>query len=383
MQVMCFYSEAQTPAPKPTGSLAVGRRTFLWIDSSRAEPWKPDANQRRRVLVYLWYPAEAYGGKQAEYFPNARKIKGHYSDRQKKAVEAMTTVAVENAACLNTPAGWPVLLFSAGGGMPVFFYTALLDELASHGYIIAAIDHVHEGVGQVFPDGRVERPEVEKFSVKPGPGFIERAGEFYRRRVSVRTDDMEFVMKQLQRLNEEDPHYRKKMDLERVGTFGHSIGGVAALQAASLNERIKAAINYDGLSNNMPYFPMEEKRLNHPVLFITKELKPFDEEQLKRTNMTKEQDSVRMKYTMQKIDSVLALSKAPAYKITLKNASHESFSDVVFFETSTAIEGLATISLLRKFTLLFFDYFLKGRQGEEVDAFAPGAHSWGSIEKIR
>ena len=378
----CVCSNSQTTAIAPTGRFGVGRKTILWIDSSRTEIWKENGNAMRRVLVHVWYPANGLEGKQAEYFPNAKKIKSPYTSQQKQAVSSQTTIARENAPLAKKETGFPLILFSAGSGMPVFYYTTLFEELCSHGYIIAAIDHIHEGVGQVFPDGSVERAEVEKFSVKPGPGFIERAEEFYRRRVGVRTGDMQFVITQFGRMNSEDVDFRGKIDVDQIGALGHSIGGVAAVQATLIDERIKAAINYDGLSNNKPYFPIEGKQLNHPFLFFTKELKPFDEEQLKRANMNKRQDSIRMKYTRAMIDSVMALSKVPAYKITLKNVDHENFSDVVLFDRSGGNEGAARLELIRKYTLLFFDRFLKGKQDAGTDYFAPGVQSWGTVEKI-
>lgn len=49
--------------PKPTGTFAVGRTTLHWVDRS--------PQNERELLAWIWYPARACQGKQAEYLPPA------------------------------------------------------------------------------------------------------------------------------------------------------------------------------------------------------------------------------------------------------------------------------------------------------------------------
>ena len=49
--------------PAPTRVVPIGRITYHWIDSSRAESFAPDSSKRREVLVDVWYPATAAGGR--------------------------------------------------------------------------------------------------------------------------------------------------------------------------------------------------------------------------------------------------------------------------------------------------------------------------------
>jgi len=53
--------------PKPSGSFSIGRTTYHWIDSSRAETLIAGAPQRREVLVDVWYPAVAGTAAPATY----------------------------------------------------------------------------------------------------------------------------------------------------------------------------------------------------------------------------------------------------------------------------------------------------------------------------
>lgn len=42
--------------PKPTGTYAVGRSTFDWIDSSRTDSLAPSPGIKRELIVWIWYP---------------------------------------------------------------------------------------------------------------------------------------------------------------------------------------------------------------------------------------------------------------------------------------------------------------------------------------
>ncbi len=56
--------------PEPTGSGPVGT-TSLWLaDTSRPDPWAAGATVRE-LMVSLWYPAAAPGGRPAPYMMSA------------------------------------------------------------------------------------------------------------------------------------------------------------------------------------------------------------------------------------------------------------------------------------------------------------------------
>jgi hypothetical protein len=50
-------------------------------------------------------------------------------------------VVIENAPIGRGKKKFPLLLFGHGWGNPSFLYTAELQDIVSHGYVIAAIDH--------------------------------------------------------------------------------------------------------------------------------------------------------------------------------------------------------------------------------------------------
>ena len=59
---------------------------------------------------------------------------------------------------------------------------------------------------------------------------------------------MGFALDQLERLNTSDPSGRflGRLDMQRVGVFGHSLGGATALQFCHDDSRCKAGIDVDG-----------------------------------------------------------------------------------------------------------------------------------------
>jgi len=49
---------AQEPLPAPTGPLRTGRMTFHWVDSARQELETSASDDKRELMVHLFYPAE-------------------------------------------------------------------------------------------------------------------------------------------------------------------------------------------------------------------------------------------------------------------------------------------------------------------------------------
>ena len=144
--------------PEPTGPCPVGT-TSLWLtDTSRPDPWAAGVTARE-LMVSLWYPAASSGGRRAPYMTPAesrlqltsRGITGVPPD----TLSTTRTSAVSDATPAGQPRAHPLVVLSPGFTNPRGALTALAEELASHGYVAAAIDHTYESFGTAFPDGRV------------------------------------------------------------------------------------------------------------------------------------------------------------------------------------------------------------------------------------
>src|SRR5580693_10059719 len=144
--------------PEPTGPGPVGT-TSLWLtDVSRPDPWAAGVNARE-LMVSLWYPATASDGRTARYMTPAeselqltsRGITGGAPD----SLSTVRTNAVSDATPEGGQRALPLVVLSPGFTSSRSTLTALAEDLASHGYVVAGIDHTYESFGTAFPDGRV------------------------------------------------------------------------------------------------------------------------------------------------------------------------------------------------------------------------------------
>src|SRR4029453_13142471 len=72
-----------------------------------------------------------------------------------KRLEGVKTHARLDAPVLKESSPWPVVLFSPGNRVPRSLSTLFVEDLASRGFVVAAIDHPYSVAIVVFPDGRV------------------------------------------------------------------------------------------------------------------------------------------------------------------------------------------------------------------------------------
>jgi pimeloyl-ACP methyl ester carboxylesterase len=74
-----------------------------------------------------------------------------------------------------------------------------------------------------------------------------------------------FVVDQLQRLNADSSEtFAARMDLQRLGMFGHSFGGATALEFCHQDSRCKAALDMDGI----PFGSVVPEGLSKPGMFL-------------------------------------------------------------------------------------------------------------------
>ncbi|CAL9517775.1 hypothetical protein SUDANB121_03791 [Nocardiopsis dassonvillei] len=241
--------EPVTPRPPaPSGPHTTGRTTLHLVDTGRGHPWVPAAEDRD-VMVDVWYPAEG-DGEPAPYVP-ASFAGTVESDFEQYGIPRGTVDAAgaETSSLLDADAaaaGLPVLLFSPGMGMSRLQFTALCEDLASRGFVVAAMDHPYEARVVELPDGRLLRTSLPTNDT----GNRRLAG-------GVRLADTRFVLDRLEGFaageDTADDSGRPlpagladALDTERVGMFGHSLGGVTTAEAMLVDDRIDAGVNMDG-----------------------------------------------------------------------------------------------------------------------------------------
>ncbi len=348
--LVLYFSKEASELPRPTGKLPVGTTSYYLIDHKRKEIHSPESNNNRELMIQVWYPSVPTDKPTSWYInpQSVAKVKedlhNHFQipmnqlaffDTLKSHSRVDAPVAQENVS-------YPVLIFSPGSGAPVNFYTSLLEELASHGYIVVAISYPYITNAVVFPDGRTREPM--SFKILQELWKLNSEDEAAAKEQELWVDDIKFVIDQLRKINHHDPHnlLTNKLDLEHIGLFGHSFGGGASINACRDLKRCKAVVNIDGRSQG----PNAQKGFNTPAMIIRNPFHKKEKEDLIRelfNNMT-----------------------GPSYYAVIKDALHGSFTDLFLFipwksDPPLNLNPQRGIEITRALLVNFFDAYLKGK----------------------
>jgi pimeloyl-ACP methyl ester carboxylesterase len=256
--------------PVPTGPFAVGRLMTAWADQGQIDPL---TRQKRELMVWIWYPAAT--GPPAEvreknYLPaplrtEVQRARGtlisSFLTRDLSKIQAHSK---QNSDMSPRQLSYPVVVMRAGSSAEVWNYSTLAEDLASHGYVVVGFDAPYRTSVVVFPDGRVIRRMPENNpELCLGRPDQEHCAD---RLLMAWTTDTAFVLDRLKQLNESEASgkFTGRLDLTRVGVFGHSFGGAAALQFCSQDSRCKAGIDVDGA----PHGSVIQAGIHKPFLFL-------------------------------------------------------------------------------------------------------------------
>ncbi|MFE7564775.1 alpha/beta hydrolase family protein [Kitasatospora sp. NPDC057500] len=341
--------------PEPTGRFAVGTRVVQWTDPDRPETATPEPEDRRTVVVQLWYPAREspegtpgarYLGRTEQEARTVADALANYSGLPGFLIDGATRArshAVVDAPVVGEGGRFPVVLFSPGLGGVRTQNTAWAEELASHGYVVAALDHPYDSAAVVLADGRTIG--TENASTGDDDEDDRRAAETTR----IRAADLSFVLTRLERLDrgEGDAALAGRLDTARAAVTGHSLGGGAALQAARQDRRFVAVINLDG-------YPRDPERLPfpQPVLALTQAVGPQTDERY-----------------IPRLTEVLKLSSATSYRLTVPGAAHLTFMDApLYLPPVPALVGslgrTGSPRVVAETTLAFLDATLRQKPGD-------------------
>lgn len=330
--------------PASTGPFLVGRRTYAWIDPARTDPWSGDPTERRQLLGYVWYPADAGSDSiEAPYFPHLAQLAEQFAAADRRVLRSIRCQALLDARAVLGEGPFPVLLFSPGANLSCLFYTCLLEDLASHGYVVVGLEHVHEGRGQVLQDGTVARPDYQRHMPPLGTPTLEET-RFFHRWSEIRAADAALALEGLARLNASDELLAGRLDLARVGMFGHSVGGMAATHAARHADWLLATADLDGLllTTDAALVDPEGAGLRKPFLFMGQP--GYDDAQ----------------------DALLRSGTGRRYRVTIDGAEHMTFSDLPFWAPGSRAGKTRRLAAMRTCLRAFFDEHVAGRPADLI-----------------
>ena len=296
-------TQTKAPAaelPTPTGRYAVATTSWTLTDASRAETFA--AGEPRQVEVIAWYPAVPGSGARAPYLREGlaevrafAKLFG--SESAFDGLEAVRTHAELDGSPVTEPRTLPFLVFSHGyTGVPSS-YTALLESLASEGYVVLSVVHPYEATAATLADGRVVSMNGPDGAFRRGVQdvFAEWAAEdatmaavtqatneaeqirllrgyltgMPRTVAALRrwVDDTRLAIDRLPSLPRSTVAGRlaSRLDRHRMGVFGHSMGGVTAAQFCVEDARCRAGLNLDGIPQ---YGTMIDAAMRRPFAMV-------------------------------------------------------------------------------------------------------------------
>jgi len=344
--------------PTPTGTHLVGTR-ILQIGT--------DGAATRDLVVQLWYPASP-----------SREPLAPYRRREETTRQSSYQAVLPTNSHLDAPVAngkFPVLLFSPAWGGRRTQNTYLTEDLASHGFVVAAIDHPGNSGPTLYKDGHIDQPgtgDAMDFSTMS----FEEINAHGEAELKKQTADEIGVLNALTRMNEDpgSPVYGR-LDLSRVGTLGHSFGGAVSAETAIEDERVKAALSLDGSL----FGRMQREGLPKPFMLIEEDL-PVYADASKRLAADINNDAFNA-------GDLEAMKKFGAYRVFVHGSTHESFTDRSLFSPLARFSGAGSIpkdleyEIVRAYVLAYFDKTLRG--GEPVLLKeVPGPYPEATLELI-
>jgi dienelactone hydrolase len=260
----------------PTGPYPVGTFSMALTDSSRHEIYSTDPAALRKIMVQVWYPADPAPGTPLAPWVDHVDIFGpaiarvlHLPSFFLDHLKYARTDSYLDAPVSNAQATYPLLLFSHGWTGFRAQNTYQIQELVSHGYIVAAVQHTYGAVVTVFPDGTIVNYDPKALPESAPTDVYDAAAN---RLVDQWAGDLGFVLDTLTQMNASDTQHglQGHIDLSRVGVFGHSTGGGATVEFCSRDPRCKAGLGEDAWLTPVSTSVLKQG-LRQPFLFLYSE----------------------------------------------------------------------------------------------------------------
>jgi predicted dienelactone hydrolase len=336
------------------------------VDRSRPDPWVP-AIPYRELMIQLWYPADATGGYPRAPYITAATAAAYEQLMDLPALNLPVLATRLGAPVRQRPGGWPVVLYSHGLGGERWETTCLAEDLASRGYVVVTIDHVHDADVVVLPGGTVAYCQV------PAP-TVDAPTPTQTKEIVSRVADVSFVLDQLALLSQGGnpdhehqslPHgLHSALDLRRTGMFGFSDGGSTTAHALHVEPRLTAGVNLDGTL----WTPQAVAGSGRPLLlFGEQDLDSFEEQTWAQFWTTQ---------------------RGPKLWLNLQGSRHLTFTDfaalvpqlasILDKPPSWVIQGIGTIdgpravAVERAYIGAWFDRYLRHHDSTLLDGPSPG-----------
>lgn len=330
-----------------TGEYQVAETSAILVDESRTDPFEQDGSARE-VPIHFYYPATAEGREGA----------------------------------------FPLVVFSHGAFGYYQSNTSTYMELASNGYVVAALDHPHHAffttdtngstiiVDQEFLNTALSISSQDTAELDPQNQFA-----IYQEWMDLRTADTGFVLDELESAGQSGAldgswyitgenddkilSILRMVDFSKIGLMGHSMGGATAVELGRQRSDVMAVVDLDGTMLG-EYTGAEDGRL-------TVNEKPYTVPVLEFVNwetfneLAQGLEEMRAKGAEYPND-VLMRNAADGYTTTIRDTKHMDFTDLPLLSPylgtmlgSGERESAETMAIVNSVVLDFYDCYLKGQ----------------------
>ncbi|BDM74392.1 hypothetical protein HEK616_78790 (plasmid) [Streptomyces nigrescens] len=249
----------QLTLPAPTGPYPVGTVALHLVDAARPDP-VAGPGHHRELMASVWYPARDVERYPLAPWMSAGTLRGLLTSAEFPAdvAQAPLTAGHQSAPVRRSGRELPVVVFSHGAHSHRADHTVMVQELASHGYVVVTVDHTYDAFTE-FPDGRILAPLAD-------PQHAMGPADF--------AADIRFVLDCVEDLaagRNPDADGRSlpegltgAIDPRRIGMFGWSKGGTATARVMLDDPRVRAGLSLDG-----PMQPTMTGDLDRPFMMMT------------------------------------------------------------------------------------------------------------------
>ena len=308
-----------------TGSYTVQTKLYTWTDESRAETFA-DEGEKRCVTVQFYYP--------------------------------------------ETTGSYPLALYSHGAASTMDANDSTCRELASHGYVVAAVAHPYHAMFVTDANGVTTSVDSEFMQLSMSGPLTHTNEEmlvYYREWLKTRTDDFNFVLDTIMtHTAKKDAEVFTRIDPEHIGLFGHSMGGAACEALGRQRDDIDAVIVLEGMMlgeltgadetgftyNSTPY-PL-------PLLDVN-------------SDSVASHGMEQMFGSREYVNFSVVKHSADAHEVTFRNAAHMNFCDLPVLSPPLAgMFGVGScdprecIETVNGIVLEYFDHYLKNEASLDI-----------------
>ena len=301
-----------------TGTYEVKTVSYTLEDPSRRENFS-DQEENRRVTVQFWYPYTEDGT-------------------------------------------FPLTVFSHGSFGFRGSNASTFEELASNGYVVCSIDHTYHAFFTKQTDGKmiiVNQDFInDAIAVTNGDYDEQKTYELTSQWLTLRAQDMNFVLDEIlakTNLVSSDEVYQR-IDQERIGLFGHSLGGATAAKLGRDRKDVDAVIVVDGTMLGEEIAFTAGKSVLDETPYPVPLLNLYNEEHYVDAN----QEGVDYANTYASAHAV------DARDIVIRGAGHLNFTDLPLFSPTLAamlgtgeVDSRYCVETMNRIILTYFNHYLK------------------------